>query len=437
MKNLLTFDAGRRGRTLGVPALAAGALVLLLLSLGSGQLAAMGPGLVAAPPAQGGIAPFGIGVLAADDVGIVKGVSKSWVVNGDWITYTLTISNGSTTMNNVVVTDNLPVALTDVISSGTQVFTPTGGGVLQIGTMAPSQIVTITISGHIDASYSSYTPIINVASVTATGDTNATNNTSTAVAYFWPFVSNLPLIFRTPAAPTETFNFSDNFTSKYTGWVTSGDGCSGAYDIANSVYRVTMTKAGSCIIWNNKFQADDRLFYGTFKVKVRRTSTAKELRYGFQFDTAADSSDATGTRWVLEAYPNNDSNCSSKPYFWLLAQKTKYDSDGDKIGHTDVYNSYNDGDVNACTTAIDNEKGHWNDIAAVRKGREIEIFLRRNDDHNSHDSELFTSVPQLASNEADTLGFVQMRLESLTSDDVTVEFDSIYINETTADPWNE
>jgi hypothetical protein len=238
----------------------------------------------------------------------------------------------------------------------------------------------------------------------------------------------LPIIFR---APVQVVNYEDHFTNKYSGWVTSGDGCTGTYDTGNSVYRVTMTKTGSCIIWNTKFNASYRQFYGTFKIKVRRTSTNKELRYGLQFDAAPDSTDATGTKWVLEEYPNVDSSCSSKPYFWLMGQKKNGTS------HTDVYNSYDDDDINACTTAVDPDKGHWNEMAAVRKGRDIEIFLRRDDDHNSHHSELFDNVPQLTSTEADDLGYVTLRVESLTSDDVVVEFDRVTIDSSTADPWGD
>jgi uncharacterized repeat protein (TIGR01451 family) len=414
MKNLLTFNAGRRSRALGVPALAAGALVLLLFSLGSGQSAAMGPGVVAAPPAHGSVAPSDIGALAANDVGIAKSVSKAWVVDGDWINYTLSITNGSTAMSNIVITDPLPGELTNVSRSGTLPFTVVGD-TLQISSLVASQTGIITITGRINASYTSRTPIANTVTITATGDTVTTNNTSTAVTTFWPHIAQLPVVYRGMAAPTVVY--FDHFTNDNTGWTTAGSDCDGKYRESESVYRVTIDHTSrSCIVWNPSLP---RQFYGTFSVKARRTSTSADMLYGIQFDTAPDSTDGSGTRWALEIYPKNSSGCEDKPFYWLTAIKS-----GDL-----KYKNYNGDDE--CITEIDTDKGDWNKLAAVRNGRTIDVYI----DGDGKFHEDFKDVYQFSSDEESKYGYFQMRVVSGSSVPVQVEFDYIQILSSVTAPW--
>jgi uncharacterized repeat protein (TIGR01451 family) len=415
MKNLLTFNAGRRSRALGVPALAAGALMLLLFSLGSGQSAAMGPGVVAAPPAHGSDAPSDVGALAANDVGIVKSVSKSWVVNGDWINYTLSITNGSTAMNNVVVTDPRPTELTDVTIVGTLPYTVIGN-TFELGSLAASQTGIITINGRINTGSTGRTLITNTATITATGDTITTNNTSTAVTTFWPSITRLPIIFRGTVASTVVY--FDHFTNDNTGWTTAGsDDCDGEYRESDSVYRVTIDHSNrSCIVWNPSLP---RQFYGTFQVKARRTSTSADMLYGIQFDTAADSTDGSGTRWALEIYPKNSSGCENKPFYWLTALKS-----GDL-----KFKNYNGDDE--CITEIDTDKGDWNKLAAVRNGRTIDVYI----DGSGKFHEDFKDVYQFSSDEASKYGYFQMRVVSGSSVPVQVEFDYIQVLSTVTAPW--
>ncbi len=417
MKNLLTFNAKRRGQAMGIPGLAVGVLVLLLLSLGSGQSAAMGPGMVAAPPAQGSVAPSDVGVLAANDVSIGKSVSKSWVVNGDRINYTLSIANGSTDMSNVVVTDPLPGELTDVTSSSTLSYTVVGNTFV-LGTLVASQTGVITINGRISTGHSSRTLITNTATIAATGDTNATNNTSSATTTFWPSVSYLPVIFRGAGSTTPSVVYSDHFTNDNSGWTTAGSAyCTGTYDEAESVYRVEIDHANrACIIWNPNLP---RQFYGTFYVRARRTSTSADMLYGIQFDTAADSTDTTGTRWSLEIYPKNSSSCESKPFYWLKAIKS---------GSQKFWNGNGNDE---CINEIDTDKSAWNQLAAVRNGRTVDVYIHG--DGEFHED--FKDVYQFSSDEASRYGYFQMRVVSGSTVPVEVEFDIIQVLSTVTAPW--
>jgi len=450
MKNLLIFDAGRRGRLLSAPALAAATLAILLLGVGSGQSAAMGPGLVAAPPAQGSVAPPDIGVLAANDVSIVKSVSKSWVMNGAWINYTLRIANGSTAMSGVVVTDPLPVELTNVTSSSTLPYSVVGNTFV-IGSLVASQTGVITINGRISTGHTGRTLITNTATITATGDTNTANNTSTAVTTFWSSVSYLPIIFRGTGSSGSTVNWVDNFNNSKSGWVASGDGCTGSYDTSKGRYKVTISsghKGKSCIIYNYKTDSSNplgafpRQFEGTFMVRVRRTSSnSYPLLYGFQFDTAADSSDASGTRWALEAWPQStDTGCDDdKGFYWLTAQEY-YDDDGHD-SHTDMYWNHEDDSGHDCTSAVELQQNWWTEMAAVRHSNIVSVYIRNFensdgtdiDNIHSHD---YVSVPTIvAEDPSESLGWTQMRVVSNSSSEVKVEFDRIEIHSSITPPW--
>ena len=225
-----------------------------------------------------------------------------------------------------------------------------------------------------------------------------------------------PLVIR---QPVPVVVYSDHFTNKYSGWTTAGnDGCSGEYDTSDSVYRVTINKKNkSCIIWNTGTLP--RQFYGTFKVRARRTSTSADMLYGIQFDTAPNSTDGSGTRWSLEIYPKNDSQCKDKPFYWLRAIK----------GGSLKYNNANGNDE--CIDEIDTDKGDWNYLAAVRHGRTVDVYIDGDDEYH----EDFKDVYQFSSDEADIYGWFQMRVVSGDTVPVTVEFDLIEVLSTITAPW--
>jgi uncharacterized repeat protein (TIGR01451 family) len=99
-------------------------------------------------PTTGGTAPtVGVGAAAAPDVGIAKRVDRRRIQVSDRATFTLTVTNSSgVPATDVTVTDSLPdrVALVSVSTtrgscSGTTQI------VCKLGTLAPGDVVTITI----------------------------------------------------------------------------------------------------------------------------------------------------------------------------------------------------------------------------------------------------------------------------------------------------
>ncbi len=233
-------------------------------------------------------------------------------------------------------------------------------------------------------------------------------NATAAITYH----TYLPIMFMS------TIIYSDHFTNDATGWTAAGStDCDGVYDEADSVYRVTIDHADrSCIIWNPNLP---RQFYGTFYVKARYTSSSADVLYGIQFDTAANSTDSSGTRWALEIYPKNSSSCHDKPFFWLTAIK----------GGVLKWHNYNGDDE--CNNAIDTEKGDWNRLAAVRHGSTVDVYIDGTGDLHQD----FKNVYQFSADEADKYGYFQMRVKSGTDVPVTVEFDQIEVRSTTTAPW--
>jgi hypothetical protein len=261
----------------------------------------------------------------------------------------------------------------------------------------------------------------------------------------------LPILFNMPAP---AINWVDEFKSSKTGWIAGGDGCTGSYDTDKGRYKVTISSGHSgksCIIYNmnpsnSPLYPFPRQFEGTFKVRVRRTtSDSYPLLVGFQFDTAIDSSDTSGTRWALESWPQTkDTGCNDgEGFYWLTAQQYK-----SSTSHSDRYYSVNSkgdnpkgDDVDGCTDAIDLDQYDWNEMAAVRRGSTVSVYLRnfKNDDGTEVDntkSHEFKDVPDITPKDpSEPLGWTQMRLVSYSSSAVSVEFDRIEIRSSTAAPW--
>lgn len=140
-------------------------------------------------------------IASAQDPTITKSVIPTNANSGDTITFTLTFSNaGSSTATGVVITDILPISVTNasVISSGVTI-TDTNHSpsyVWQVQDLAQNEGGIITITGVLS---NSLPPgiLANTASITTTSiDTNTTNNnTSVGVAVNMNYIY-LPLIFK-------------------------------------------------------------------------------------------------------------------------------------------------------------------------------------------------------------------------------------------------
>ncbi|MCL4296095.1 MAG: choice-of-anchor D domain-containing protein [Anaerolineae bacterium] len=118
------------------------------------------------------------------DLSLNKSVSPTGAAPGQPITYTLTFSNtGLTTASGVVLTDSVPISLTNLsVSSSGAIITDTGASpafVWQVQDLAFSQGGTITITGQISPNLTNAGVFTNSATITATGDISPSNNTAT------------------------------------------------------------------------------------------------------------------------------------------------------------------------------------------------------------------------------------------------------------------
>ena len=141
-----------------------------------------------------GAEPVIVRVADVPDVTLVKTVEPSVPGPGQAVTFTLTFSNlGMEPATGVVITDLLPVALLQptVLSSGVPITARTGiTYVWDVGDLTEGEGGIITITGVLSDALPAGTLITNTATITATDDGNAENNTASAVMS----VANLPPI---------------------------------------------------------------------------------------------------------------------------------------------------------------------------------------------------------------------------------------------------
>jgi uncharacterized repeat protein (TIGR01451 family) len=122
------------------------------------------------------------------DVEVKKTDSPDPVKEGGTITYTITVRNVSyVSASNVVVTDELPDH-TDFISctsaQGTCSYNSTTGVVTaNVGTLTPAQSVVITLKVEAPWGWKCDGKIYNTAKVSASHDSNSSNNSATTYTY--------------------------------------------------------------------------------------------------------------------------------------------------------------------------------------------------------------------------------------------------------------
>jgi uncharacterized repeat protein (TIGR01451 family) len=117
------------------------------------------------------------------NVVIVKQVSPAGPIEpGQPLTYTLTYINvGGSLAQNVVITDIVPLTVTDVISSRSgAVITPVAGSqfVWRVQNLAPNEGGIITLAGQINPGLTSGGQFTNTAIIKASNDTTPANNRS-------------------------------------------------------------------------------------------------------------------------------------------------------------------------------------------------------------------------------------------------------------------
>jgi hypothetical protein len=207
----------------------------------------------------------------------------------------------------------------------------------------------------------------------------------------------LPILFKSDIV------FFDDFSSTSSGWLHNKtfDSCEVGYNSGR--YRVKVSGSGQrCIIHNGNVP---KQVNGTFKIRVRRTSSSSyPLLYGFLFGSG---SDAAKNHWALEVYPNKDSNCSNKPFFWLVALV----NDSRKFFQDE------------CTDAIDTDQSDWNELKVIRNGSNIKVYIngQKKGDYNNASYLL---------NE----GYFSLEVVSGSSSQIVVEYDDLEIRSSVTSP---
>jgi hypothetical protein len=204
----------------------------------------------------------------------------------------------------------------------------------------------------------------------------------------------LPIVFKSDVL------FFDNFSDSTSGWPhkESFEDC--YYEYKSGHYQVRVDDNGQrCIIpnFNIPLQID-----GTFIVKARRSSDEdRKMLYGIIFGAGVA---ATEDRWALEIFPNDDSSCSNKPFYWLYAlvdNKEEYFKD-------------------RCTDVIKTGEDDWNELKVIRNGSTIKIYLNGESKGEYNDADHLLDK-----------GYTLLEVVSASDNEIVVEFDDFEIRSDT------
>ncbi len=149
------------------------------------------------------------------DLSLDKQADKTSAKPGETVTFTVTLTNiGPDAATGIQVTDAIPASLTSMVvtASGTTSYT---NGVWSIGSLAASELETLTITGEVVANG---TTITNTAEVTAADQTDpvSSNNIASATVSVAEFIADLSLdkqADKTSAKPGETVTFTVTLTN--------------------------------------------------------------------------------------------------------------------------------------------------------------------------------------------------------------------------------
>lgn len=204
----------------------------------------------------------------------------------------------------------------------------------------------------------------------------------------------LPIVFKSDVV------FFDDFSDPNSGWPDDESYEDCYYEYRNGRYQVKVTADGQrCIIPNFNIP---KQVNGTFSVKVRRTSDEeRHMLYGLIFGAGVD---ATEDRWALEMYPNDDSECDGKPFYWLYALV-----DGERKYFRD-----------RCTDHIDTDEDKWNELKIIRNGKTIKVYINGESKGEYNDA-----------NHLLDKGYTLLEVVSASEENISVEFDDFEIRRTT------
>jgi hypothetical protein len=200
----------------------------------------------------------------------------------------------------------------------------------------------------------------------------------------------LPLIFKSDVI------FFDDFSDPNSGWPNKETYENCYYEYYGGRYRVKVSENGQRCIVPKRYMP--KQVNGTFIVKVRRTSNEdRHMLYGLIFGAGTN---AVKNRWALEVYPNKDSKCSNKPFYWLVALV-----DGDGKYFRDK-----------CTDTIDTDKDDWNELKVIRNGKNIKVYINGESKGEYNDADYLRDE-----------GYSLLEVVSASDEDIYVEFDDFTI----------
>jgi hypothetical protein len=211
------------------------------------------------------------------------------------------------------------------------------------------------------------------------------------------FTIFLPLIFKSDLV------YFDDFSNPNSGWPDDYTYENCYYEYYGGRYRVKVFENGQrCII--PKINMPKQI-NGTFSVKVRRTSNEEQhMLYGLIFGAGTN---AIENRWALEVYPNKDSDCSNKPFYWLVAL----------VGGDRKYFKYR------CTDVIDTDEDDWNELKVIRNGKNIKVYINGESKGEYNDADYLRNE-----------GYCLLEVVSASDEDIYVEFDDFKILNSTDTP---
>ncbi len=221
------------------------------------------------------------------DLSILKSVTPQVAAPGQIITYTLAFSyppgSGVVTASNVVISDSIPVSVTDtsVISSGVVITQTSLGYVWQVQNLTPGQGGIITITGVVSPGLVTDTLVANTATITSsTPDADLANNSD--VATLTVTVPHLPRLSISKSGPA-TALAGDPIT--YTLTITNSGTAPAANPVitdvipAHAYYVTGGTRVGGVISWGvDSLEAFNGTTQVSFRVTATRVITNSEYR---------------------------------------------------------------------------------------------------------------------------------------------------------------
>ncbi len=215
---------------------------------------------------------------------LVKTLTPEIAAAGDNITYTLTFFNdGSLTATHVIITDSIPVSVTDtsVVSSGVAITQTSPGYVWQVQNLTPGQGGIITITGVVSPGLMTDTLVANTATITSsTPDADLANNSD--VATLTVTVPHLPRLSISKSGPA-TALAGDPIT--YTLTITNSGTAPAANPVitdvipAHAYYVTGGTRVGGVISWGvDSLEAFNGTTQVTFSVTATQVITNSDYR---------------------------------------------------------------------------------------------------------------------------------------------------------------